>query len=132
MKYQPKSLKATVISAVIMVAVIFFLNYLGIGTVRSGTRIGYIGNEGWSSWSARYTLLDGWFQRTIHPKTDTIHVEVETESGSISIEMKDADGNIIFSESDIETTSFDAEVPGKVVIKIDGDHHKGSFDISGK
>ena len=130
MKYKPKSLKSTIILVVIVMAAVFLLSNLGIGTLRSATRIGYVGSDGWSSWSARYTLLDGWLQRTIHPKTDTLHVEVRTESGTISIEMKDADGSIIFSESNIGTLSFEVEVSGKVVIKIEADHHKGSFDIS--
>ena len=131
MKYTPKSLKSTILSIVIAVAAVFLLSNLGIGTLRSATRIGYVGNEGWSSWSARYTLLDGWLQRTIHPKTDTLHIEVKTESGTISIQIKDVDGNIIFFETDIETSSFEVEVPDKVVIRVEADHHKGSFDISG-
>ena len=131
MKYIPKSLKSTILSIVIAVAAVFLLSNLGIGTLRSATRIGYVGSDGWSSWSARYTLLDGWLQRTIHPKTDTLHIEVKTESGTISIQIKDADGNIIFSENNIETSSFEVEVPDKVVIRVEADHHKGSFDISG-
>ena len=130
MKIKPKSLKFTIIFIVIVVAAILLLSYLGIGTLKSATRIGYVGNDGWSSWSASYTLLDGRMQHTISPKTETLHVKVKTESGTISIEMKDADGNIFFSEKDMETSSYEVEVSGKVVIKIDADHHKGSFDIS--
>ena len=130
MKYKPKSLKSTIIFVVIIVAFILLLSYLGIGTLRSATRIGYVGKDGWSGWSASYTLLDGRLQHTIRPETDTLHVDVKTESGTISIEMKDADGNIIFSESNVETSSFEVNVSGKVVVKIEADHHKGSFDIS--
>lgn len=130
MKDKPKYLKFTVLFVIIVVAFVFLLRYLGIGTLRSATRIGYVGNAGWSSWSASYTLLDGWQQHTIRPKTDTLHVEVKTESGTISIEMKDADGNILFSGNNIETSSFEVKVSGKVVIKIEADHHKGSFNIS--
>lgn len=130
MKIKPKSLKFTIIFIVIVVAAILLLSYLGIGTLKSATRIGYVGNDGWSSWSASYTLLDGRMQHTISPKTETLHVKVKTESGTISIEMKDADGNIFFSEKDMETSSYEVEVSGKVVIKINADHHKGSFDIS--
>ena len=130
MKYKPKSLKSAIILVVIVVAFILLLSYLGIGTLRNATRIGYVGNDGWSSWSASYTLLDGRLQHTIRPETDTLHVDVETESGTISIEMKDEDGNIIFSESNIETSSFEVNVSGKVVIIIKASRHKGSFDIS--
>ena len=130
MKYKPKSLKSAIILVVIVVAFILLLSYLGIGTLRNATRIGYVGNDGWSSWSASYTLLDGRLQHTIRPETDTLHVDVETESGTISIEMKDEDGDIIFSESNIETSSFEVNVSGKVVIIIKASRHKGSFDIS--
>lgn len=130
MKYKIKSLKSIIIFVVIMVAVILLMNFLGIGTRRSATRVGYVSHDGWSSWSASYALLDGWLQHTIHPKTGTLYVDVETESGTISIEMKDADGNIIFSKNNIETSSFEVEVSGKVVIRVEADHHKGSFDIS--
>ena len=126
MKYKPKSLKSAIILVVIVVAFILLLSYLGIGTLRNATRIGYVGNDGWSSWSASYTLLDGRLQHTIRPETDTLHVDVETESGTISIEMKDEDGNIIFSESNIETSSFEVNVSGKVVIII-----KAKYSLQG-
>ncbi len=130
MKYKPKSLKSTIILVIIVVAFVLLLSYLGIGTLRNATRIGYVGKDGRSSWSASYALLDGRLQHTIRPETDTLHVDVKTESGTISIEMKDADGKIIFSESNLETSSFEVNVPGKVVVKIEAAHHKGSFDIS--
>lgn len=72
MKYKPKSLKSAIILVVIVVAFILLLSYLGIGTLRNATRIGYVGNDGWSSWSASYTLLDGRLQHTIRPETDNV------------------------------------------------------------
>lgn len=131
MKYKPKNLKSTVLIVVTVVVLIAAANFLGIGTMRSATRIGYVGNDGWRSWSASYTMLDGKLKHTIHPKDtqETIHVEVVTEEGSISIEMKDADGNVIFAENNIATSTFDVNVSGKVVIRIEADKHKGSFNI---
>lgn len=131
MKFKPKSLKSTLLIIVIVVALIAAANFLGIGTMRSATRIGYAGNDGWRSWSASYTLLDGTLKHTIRPKStqETLHIEVVTESGNISIEIKDASGNIIFDEDDIETTTFDIEISGKVVVRIGADNHKGSFNI---
>lgn len=132
MKYKPKSLKSAVIFVVIVVAAIILLSSLGIGTLRSGIRVGYVSHDSLSSWSASYFWLLGRLQHTIYPETDTLHVEVKTESGTISIEMKDAGGNVIFSENNIGTSSFDVEVSGKVVIKIEADQHKGGFDISSR
>lgn len=131
MKYKPKSLKATVLIIVIVAALIAAANFLGIGTMRSATRIGYVGNDGWRNWSASYTMLNGTLKHTIRPKSTqkTLHIEITTEDGSISIEIKDADGNIIFDKENLETSSFDLDVSGKVVVRIDADHHKGSFSM---
>lgn len=122
------------IATVIIVLMMFFaFNLSGVGTVRSATRMGYVKNESHSNWSASYTLLDGTMRRTVYPSkpAEPIHVEVVTSNGSISIEMRDTDGNTIFAEDNIGTASFDVEVSGKVVVHIVADHHKGSFQISG-
>ena len=134
MKYQPKRLKSTPLSiaiVVIIIALIAAANFLGIGTMYSGIRLGYVGADGPRSWTASYSMLDGKLKHTIHPKDTqgTIHVEVVTKSGSISIEMKDADGNVIFDEDNMATSSFDVNISGKVVIRIEADKHKGSFSI---
>ena len=102
---------------------------LCIESIRSATRIGYVGNEGFSSWTGRYSSLDGTMKRSIRPKTDMLHIDVTTDGGTISIEIQDADGNVIFDEHDIGTESFDLAVSGKVVVRITADSHKGSFSI---
>ena len=129
MKFKPKSAKSAILIVVIVLAIIAVSQFLGLGTFRSGTRIGYVGNEGWHSWSGRYTLLNGTMRHTIGPDGDKLVVTVETESGVISIEIKDADGNVIFDEDNIGTTTFDVAVSGKVTVRIDADNHKGSFKI---
>ncbi len=124
--------KAPLILSVIVVVVVFGVFRLtGGSTVFSGTRIGYIGKASRSKWSGRYVSFDGMMKKTIYPEGDTLHVEIKTESGTISIEMKDSHGKVIFEKKNIETSSFDVEVPEKVVIRIEADHHKGSFDIGG-
>lgn len=128
-KYKPTSKKATIIIIVIAIIAIVAAKWAGFASTRSATRIGYSGNEGWSSWSGRYISLHGTMQKSIHPKDDTLHIEVETESGMIAMEIMDADGNIIFEKENIGTASFDVEVSGKVSIRIQADHHKGSFLI---
>lgn len=107
----------------------FLTSTLGIASTRSAIRIGYVGNEGYSSWSGRYSSLDGTMKKSIHPDTDMLHIEARTDAGTISIEIQDADGNVIFDEYDIGTASFDVAVSGKVVVRITADNHKGSFSI---
>lgn len=131
MKNKTKNLISVALIVITVVTLIAIANFLGIGTMRSATAIGYVSNDGWRNWSASYTMLDGTLTHTIRPKDtqEKIHVEVVTEDGSISIEMKDADGNVIFDEDNIETSTFDVNVSGKVVVRIEADKHKGSFNI---
>ena len=91
----------------------------------------HAGNEGRSSWSGHYVLLDGTMQKSVYADGDTLDVAVETQSGTISIAITDTAGNVIFDEQDIGTESFAVEASGKVVVRITADHHKGSFQISG-
>lgn len=108
---------------------IFLTKALGIESTNSATKIGYVGNAGYSSWTGRYSSLDGTMKKSIHPKADVLHIEVRTDDGIISIEIQDADGNVIFDEYDIGTASFDVAVSGKVVVRIIADNHKGSFSL---
>lgn len=131
MKYKPKSLISAMLIVLIVIACIAAANFLGIGTIRSGTRIGYMEHSGWRNWSANYTMLDGKLQHTIRPD-DTqkrLHLDVFTESGSISIKITDKDGNIIFDQEKMETAAYDVDISGKVVVCIEADKHKGSFNI---
>ncbi len=134
MRYRPKSLKGVLLIVAAVVVLVVAANFFGIGTMRSATRVGYVGNAGWRSWSASYMLLNGTMKHTIHPKNapETLLVEVETKSGSISIEIVDVDGNVIFSQDHVETSSYDVTISGKVVVRIEADGHKGSFCIKAK
>lgn len=131
MKYRTKSLKSTILIVLVIVALIAAANIFGIGTMSSATKIGYIGNAGWRNWSASYTMLNGKMKHTIRPEDTqkTLHIEVITEGGSISIKITDTDGNTIFDESNIESSNFDVDVSGKVVVHINANNHKGSFSI---
>ena len=123
------SIVTILIVIIISLGSVFLTQTLGIESTRSATRIGYVGNEGYSSWNGKYTSLNGTMKKSIHPKTDMLHIEVKTDAGVISIEIQDADGNVIFDEYDIGTASFDVAVPGKVVVRVIAESHKGSFSV---
>lgn len=131
MRGWPKNKRTTVLLLVIVAVVAIAAGACGLTSTRSAMRIGYAGNEGRSSWSGHYVLLDGTMQKSVYVDGDALEVAVETKSGSISLEMKDAAGNVIFDEQNIGTMSFPVEASGKVVVRITADHHKGSFQISG-
>ena len=118
------AIAAAVVMAVLVTASAIFADDLG-----SYTTIGYVGNKGLSSWSGKYAMLDGTMKKTIRPKNDELRIDVETESGEISIEICDSDGDVIFDESDMQTGSYSVSAPEKVKVKIEADKHKGRFSI---
>ncbi len=105
--------------------------FFGLFSTRSAMRVGYMGHESLHSWSGRYALLDGTMKHIIRPKDsqNILQIETVTESGTISVEVKDAQGSTLFQKDHMQTGSFEIPAPGKVTVRIKGDHHKGSFAI---
>ena len=134
MKNSGKSLKSAAAIIIVVAALIAAANFFGIGTMRSATRIGYAEHGGRQSWSASYKMLDGKMKHTTRPKDSqkTLHIEIVTESGTLSIEITDEDGNVVFDENNAETSAFDVPVSGKAVVRIDAERHKGGFSIAGE
>ena len=131
MKVKPQSVKGAILLVVGIVAIVTVLTYMGITNSRSAWRIGYIGNNGWSSWSGHYELLDGKMRRTLHFKEpQDIAFKVETESGALSVEIKDKTGNVIFSQSSVGNISRTLSVDGNIVVTLSAEKHKGSFSIN--
>lgn len=143
-KYQygdnpPQKVKAApqrIVIILVVFAVIAGVAYMGLlggmGTVRSGTRVMYVSNEGRSEWSANYQYFDGFQQRNFWVEEDenTIRMVVATEEGTIAIEIKDSEGNVIFAEENMISGEYEVEATGKVTIRIEAEEHKGAFDIS--
>lgn len=134
-EYKKTARKPWIFSVAVIIIILLFsvvsMNFAdGSGfEIRNAVSIGYIGNNGRSSWSGKYSLLDGTMKKSVHPKNDVLSIDVETQSGQISIEIKDTEGNIIFDGSDMSTGSYTVSVSGKVNVKIEADKHKGSFSI---
>ena len=103
----------------------------GVGTISSGTRVMYVSNEGRSHWSASYQYFNGFIQRNlwVAENEDGFAVVITSEEGSMDVEVKDENGNVIFAQENIQTGSYEVKATGKVVVRIDCEKHKGSFDI---
>lgn len=103
----------------------------GVGTISSGTRVMYVSNEGRSHWSASYQYFNGFIQRNlwVAENEDGFAVVITSEEGSMDVEIKDENGNVIFAQENIQTGSYEVKATGKVVVRIDCEKHKGSFDI---
>lgn len=127
---QKKKALAFVIFIVLLNLVVFgVLALTGRLESRSGTRIGYVGTATNSEWAGKYVLVNGKMSKSFSPKNGEILVEVVTESGSISMEITDVDGNKVYSGKDIETCSFSVMTDKDVNIKLSFDNHKGSFSF---
>lgn len=131
MKYRYKNPKLLILIPALVFAILIISDFFGEGTIRSGIRIGYSGTDGRHSWSGKYARLNGSMKHTIRPKTSpsTLHIEVTTKKGTLSIEIKDASKSVIFSADNIGTNSFDIPVSGKSRVHIKADNHTGSFDF---
>lgn len=134
MKYKPKVKKTTIIFLAIVAVFFVAAHIMGFTSFRSASRIGYMETQTPYNWSASYISLNGTMQKNMKAKSsqDTFHIETETKEGSLSIEVYDSDGNLIFSESEMGNESFDIEVHGKIKVVIDADNHSGGFSIKRK
>lgn len=114
----------------ILAAGLLILAVYQTGSFQSAVRIGFVSGGGLEEWSASYSMLDGFLSRKLYPQEeDSYRIEIHTESGSISVEMIDKDGNIFFSEYDMPSGSFPVTLNGTTKVKITADHHRGSFAI---
>ncbi len=132
MRFKPKNAKQAVLIVIVVFALIFAARYFGIGTTRSAMRIGYVGNDGSQrEWSARYLMLTGSLEHTLRPENapDVLRFEIKTTSGSISVTVRDKSGNAVFEKDNIETGTFEVEVPGEVRVAVRANRHRGGFKI---
>lgn len=125
-----KTGKTAVWIAAAVLLIVVLTRALGLGTSRSTVCVGFVEHGGRKSWSASYTLLDGKLRHTLHlGQEQTITLEVETQAGSISVEMQDAQGKQIFYKTQMDTLTIQIPAAGKIVVTVKGDDHKGSFCI---
>lgn len=132
---EPEARKGTsgkkIISILALAIFVGIMTLGGVGTMRSGNRVGYTELADRNSWSANYLYLDGFMQRNLW-KAETeeeLHIVVETMEGTIAIEIKDEEGNVIFSQENMETGRYEAPASEKYVVRVTAEEHKGSFYI---
>lgn len=132
---QPEEAKGAVWKKLIwifaMLAFVWVMTAGGLGTTRSGIRMGYSETATRNRWVAEYSFMDGYMQRTLRTtdNVDGITIVVETEEGSIAVKIKDDEGNVIFSEQDMETGTYEIEIVGKYAVRVTAEEHKGGFYI---
>lgn len=117
---------------VIAVVILVVILRTGVASSGSGLQMGWVESNTRDHWSATYAFHDGYQQRTINADGEptVLEVEIVSNSGEIGMTVTDENGNVIFDQQGIETSSFEIEIPNKVIVKIIGEEHKGSFSLS--
>lgn len=117
-----------------VIAVVIFVIILrsGVAPTGSGLQMGWVESNTRDHWSATYAFHDGYQQRTINTDGEptVLEVEIVSTSGEIGMMITDENGNVIYDQQRIETSSFEIEISGKVTVKITGEDHKGSYSLS--
>ena len=117
-----------------VIAVVIFVVILrsGVAPTGSGLQMGWVESNTRDHWSATYAFHDGYQQRTINTDGEptVLKVEIVSSSGEIGMTVTDENGNIIYDQQGIETSSIEIEISGKVTVKITGEDHKGSYSLS--
>lgn len=116
-----------------VIAVMIFVVILknGMAATGSGFRMGWSESSGRDHWRAAYAFHDGYQQRTVNTDGEPtiLEVEIVSDSGEICMTVTDENGNVLYDQQGIGTTSFELEISGKVTVKITGEEHKGSFSL---
>lgn len=104
----------------------------GFAHTESGFRTGWVESNTRNHWSAAYSFHDGYVQRVINADGEPtiLEVDIVSVSGEIGMTVTDENGNVIYDEQGIETSSFEIEISGKVTVRITGDDHKGSYGLT--
>lgn len=129
-KNESKSKKRTFWWIVIVVIFILAVCFGDITSINSATRIMFFQSEGINYWKAEYQYLDGFMTRTLlMEEDDVLNVSVETDEGDLTLQIMDANGNVIYSEVRVGTKEFDVEVSGQIYIRVEAEEHEGSFSF---
>lgn len=125
---------ALIIFVPAMLSIAFFVPLIcrTAGVTYSGIRMGYVQQYSLQEWSASYRRLDGTMSKTIYPKSESgaYILEIKTTQGTISVEMTDRAGNVIFSAKDMQPGAYEVTISGATRVKITGKDHAGGFSIS--
>ena len=82
-------------------------------------------------WASKHLQLNGLCTYTMTPATtpDTLYIATESRHGSLSIQIADESGAILFDEANLTTQTFEVEISTPVHIRIDAEKHSGRFDL---
>lgn len=107
----------------------FLFSASGVATY-SAVRIGLVTSHTRQEWSASYRRLDGSMKKNIYPESGAYSIEIQTLEGSLSIEMTDNGGNIVFSAADMLSGIYEVTLNGSTKVTVTAHNHRGGFSIA--
>jgi hypothetical protein len=113
-----------------ILALFIVLKCFGLMTFRSGTRIGFAGNDGIHKYNGSYYKITGTMVHSLRPSkdSDSVHCEITTESGSLHVLItQKGDSKVILDKEISGNETFDVPAEGTVKIKLETDEHSGSY-----
>lgn len=83
-------------------------------------------------WASKHLQLNGLCTKTMIPETtpDVLYIETVSKHGSLSIQIADESGAILFNEDGLTNHFSEIEISTPVSIRIDAEKHSGRFDLS--
>ena len=121
--------------AVLVAAMLLMMAGCEGALVSSGTTFMCVSTETSESFSMDYEQFNGSKQYRLKTRQDgtTVRVDVETESGTLSVKVTAAGSKdeLVYSADDLQTGSFTFHVPeaGKYTVTVTADKHSGSFSF---
>ena len=113
-----------------ILVLLVIIKALGFGTFRSGTRMGFVGNDGIHKFNGRYHSISGTFSHSLSPSKDShsVHCEIQSKSGSLHVVIQEKEsGKVIFEQEISQDAQFDVEAQEKVKITLKTQGHGGSY-----
>lgn len=116
------------VGAILLVLV---FSMIGGASAGSGLKVGWSERKGPDFWRASYAYYDGWRKSTINRNetATTLYAEVVTESGALGMTVTDEAGNIVFSQENLGTDTYEIPLSGRSRLRITAEKHKGQFSL---
>lgn len=101
----------------------------GVPHSASMLEIGSVSSNTAEYWTQQHHMLSGVKSVTLRPKQKEYVVRVETESGTLNMEIQDETG-VVFSETEIQTGEYPVSLEGKTKVTVTAERHRGSFAVA--
>lgn len=124
------NMKIAIPAMLAVLALVIILKCFGLITFRSGTRIGFIGNDGIHKYNGSYSKLTGTMIHSLRPSKDStaVHCEITTKSGTLHVLITQKDDDKVVLDKEISgDETFDVNAEGVVKVKLSTEGHSGSY-----